>query len=305
MAEKMGYRPNTLAAGLRSNKTNTIGVIISWIDRPFISSLIGGIEEAANEADYNVIITQSNDSYEKEVANANTLYNSRVGGLVVSLAMETEEYQHFYQFIDKGIPVVFVDRVTRQLNTDRVGIDNHSAAFKATEHLIQQGCQRIAHLAGSQIRDIYRGRKEGYLAALKQYQIPIHEELITYSGLSQEEGRSQMEQLLALKQPPDGLFAANDTAAVGAIQYAKQYGLRIPQDLAIVGFNNDPVSTIIDPPLTTIDHPARELGRIAAEQVLKKKENKEIIASQTIELKTELLIRQSSLKIPERNLSFG
>jgi len=302
MAKKMEYRPNAMAASLRSNKTQTIGVIISWIDRPFISSLIRGIEEAANSAGYNVIITQSNDLYEKEVANADVLYNNRVGGVIVSLAMETKDYSHFYQFINKGIPVVFVDRVTRKVDCDRVGIDNFSAGFKATEHLIEQGCKRIAHFAGSQTRNIYRERKRGYLAALTRYQLPVDKSLVTYSSLNSEDGRKHMEQLLNLSQPPDGLFSANDTAAVSAIQYAKEMGITVPGDLAVVGFNDDPVSTIIDPPLTTIAHPARDMGKIAAEQVIKKKEKKDIVASQTIELKTELLIRSSSLRKKAHNI---
>lgn len=297
MAKKLGYRPNGIAASLRNNKTNTIGMIISWIDRPFISSLISGVEDVANKAGYSVIISQSNDSYEKEVTNAGTLYDARVCGLIVSLAMETEEYDHFHQFINKGIPVVFVDRVTRKVNTDRVGIDNFSASFNATEHLIEQGCKRIAHFAGNQRRNIYRDRKEGYLKALEQYQLRSDESLIVYSSLSAEDGRQSMEQLLRLSEPPDGLFAANDTAAVSAIQYAKQTGLSVPDDLAVVGFNNDPISTIIDPPLTTITHPSSDMGSIAAQHLINKKENKEVIASETIELKTELLIRKSSLRI--------
>lgn len=296
MAKKLSYRPNGITSSLRNSKTNTIGVIISWIDRPFISSLISGVEDVANKAGYNIIISQSNDSYKKEVLNASTLYDNRVCGLIVSLATETEDYEHFYQFINKGIPVVFVDRVTRKINTERVVIDNFSASFKATQHLIEQGCKRIAHFAGSQRRNIYRDRKNGYLKALKQHQLPFDKSLVTYSSLSAEDGRKSMEQLLGLPQPPDGLFSANDTAAVSAIQYAKQIGLNIPDDLAVVGFNNDPISTIIEPPLTTITHPAADMGGIAAQHVINQKENKEVIASETIKLKTELLIRRSSLR---------
>ncbi len=295
-AKKLGYRPNAIAASLRHNKTNTIGVMISWINRPFISSLISGMEDVANQNGYNVVISQSNDSYDKEVANASTLFDSRVCGLIVSLAMETQNYDHFYQYIEKGIPVVFVDRVTKKINCDRIGINNYSAGFKATEHLIDQGCKRIAHFAGSQNRNTYKDRKLGYVEALNKHNLPVDEDIIAYSKLSSEDGRRIIEEFLSLPNPPDGLFSANDTAAVSAIQYAKKIGLRIPEDLAVVGFNNDPISTIIEPALTTIIHPAFDMGRIAAQHVIEKKEDQEVILSESIELKTELLIRASSLR---------
>jgi LacI family transcriptional regulator len=182
------------------------------------------------------------------------------------------------------------------METDRVIIDNFAAAYKATEHLIDMGCQRIAHFAGTKHRNIYKGRQEGYLKALKEHNLPIEENLIVYSNLSLEEGWKSTEYLMNLPQPPDGIFSANDSAAVSAIQFAKQKGLKVPKDLAIVGFNNDPISSIIDPGLTTITHPAFEMGKIAAQQVLKHKEHKDIVTSETIILKTELLVRESSLR---------
>ena len=299
LAEERGYQPNVIAASLRSNKTNTIGVIISWINRPFISSMISGVEVAANKLGYNVIISQSHDSFESEVANAKALYASRIEGLVVSLAMETTDYKHFEQFIKKDIPVVFVDRVPEELNTNKVVIDNYSAGFKATEHLIQQGCLRIAHIGGAQHRNVYRERRNGFIAALKKYNVPINEDLIMESNvLSSEEGHRIARQLLSLPNRPDGIFTANDTAAVCVIQHARSVGIQIPKDLAVIGFNNDPVATIIDPPLSTVGHPAIEMGKIAAMQVLNTKAREEITHAQTIVLETEVIARESSLRIP-------
>lgn len=295
LAEERGYQPNALAAGLRSNKTNTIGVITSWINRPFISSLISGVEMAVNKSGYNVIISQSHDSYEREVANARALYNSRIEGLVVSLAMQTTKYDHFERFLNNNIPVVFVDRVPEGINTTKVVIDNEAAGYKATEHLIQQGCKRIAHLGGARHRNVYRDRREGYLAALEKYNIPIDEDLILENDvLSSEEGHKMARHLLSLGVPPDGVFSANDTAAVSVIQSARELGIRVPEHLAVIGFNNDPVATIIDPPLSTVSHPAIEMGMLAAQKVLNSDENK-IVRSQTIMLETELIIRESSL----------
>lgn len=245
MARKLGYRPNSVASSLRTNKTNTIGVIVPLINRPFIAALISGIEDVANQEGYNVIISQTYDSYEKEISNAQTLHSSRVAGLIFSLAMETQQYDHFYPFLQSDIPLVSVDRIAMELETDRVIIDNFGAGFKATEHLIQMGCQRIAHFGGAQHRNIYQGRQQGYIAALKKHNLTVDESLIVHSKLSLEEGIESTSYLLNLPEPPDGIFSANDSAAVSAIQCAKQKGISLPHDLAIVGFNDDPISSLL------------------------------------------------------------
>jgi LacI family transcriptional regulator len=301
LAEKRGYRPNILAASLRGNKTNTIGVIIPMINRPFISSLISGIEIASKEAGYNVIISQSHDEFETEVASAAALYASRVSGLVVSLGMETQSYDHIRRFTHQNIPVVFVDRVTKDLDTDLIVIDNQQAGYEATRHLIDQGCKRIAHIAGAQHRNIYKERLDGYLDALIRHGIPVDNELILQSNfLSAEDGLCFAEKLLKMKDRPDGIFCANDTTAVSVIQYAKKAGIKIPDEVAIIGFNNDPHSEIIDPPLSTVFHPAIDMGKLAARQVLKQKDHSDIERSETIVLKTKLLIRESSLRIRKK-----
>lgn len=296
-AHERGYRPNSIAASLRRNKTNTIGIITSWINRPFISSLISGVEEEAARAGYNVIISQSHDSYESEMANAKALYDSRVGGIIVSLAMETRRYDHFNQFVENEIPIVFVDRVSEEFRADRVIIDNFAAGFAATKHLIDQGCKHIAHFAGAQHRNVYRERQRGYIEALKRHNLPIDESLIVKGDiLNSEEGMKMANHVLDLPNRPDGIFSPNDTSAVSAILCSKKRGIRIPKDLAIIGFNNDPVSLIVEPQLSTISHPAIDMGRIAARQVLKHKDHKDIVTSETITLKTELIVRESSLR---------
>ena len=299
LAKEMGYRPNIIASGLRKNKTNAIGVIVSWIHRPFISSLISGIEEVADKAGYNVIISQSCDSFEKEITKAQTLYASRVDGLIVSLAMDTRNYEHFAPFQQNDIPLVFVDRVSFEMETDRVIINNFDAAFSATEHLISMGCKRIAHFAGAQHRNIYKERQDGYIHALKKHNLPIDQNLILHSKLSMEEGRKGTEYLLQLADPPDAIFSANDSAAVSAIQCAKEKGVKVPEALAVVGFNNDGISSIVEPSLTTISHPAIDMGKIAAQQVLKHKKDKDVVQSETIVLKTGLIVRESSMRKPK------
>lgn len=296
-AEEMGYVPNTLAAGLRSNKTKTIGVLIPTVTQPFLSSLISGIEITAQKSGYNVIIMQSNDSYANEVSMAKSLYSSRVSGIICSLAMETRDTSHFQQFVNSNIPLVFVDRVPKDFNTFRVIIDNYTAGYKATKHLIEQGCIRIAHLtAGLEFGNLYSERKRGYIDALREFNIPIEDELIiTLKTVTYEDGKKACDKLFDLDNPPDGIFALGDIIAVGAIQSAKKRGLMIPQDVAIIGFNNDPISQIIDPNLSTISHPASKMGKASAEIILKnlkslkKNEIKEITF-----LNTEVLVRESS-----------
>lgn len=295
-AAEMGFRPNVLAASLRNKKTKTIGVLITRINRPFLSSLISGIEETLQKAGYNTIIIQSNDSYKNEVNMTKVLYSNRVSGVICSLAMETQNTSHFQQFINSNIPLVFVDRIPNDIDTWRVMIDNYSAGYKATQHLIDQGCKRIAHYAGSQFRNVYSERKRGYLDALKDNHLIVDHDLLVYlKTLSYEEGEIVTNRLLDLKNPPDGIFSSNDTTAVAAIKVAKKRKLKVPDDLAIIGFNNDPISEIIEPSLSTITHPAFEMGQTSAEKILSLLESPTTDEVKEITfLNTEVLVRESS-----------
>lgn len=298
VAGEMGYRPNSIAASLRSNKSKTIGIMIARINSPFMSTLISGVEDAARKANYNVLISQSNESYENEVKNAKALYDSRVGGLIVSLAMETRKTDHFQQFLDKNIPVVFVDRVPQDFNSYRVIIDNYAAGYRATRHLIEQGCKNIAHFAGAQHINVYNMRKKGYQDALQENGLKIEEELIIQlDAMGIAEGRKAMKNLLEGDNPPDGLFSANDAAAVGAILCAKDLGVNIPEDLAIIGFNDDPVASIVEPSLSSVSHPARKMGELSTQRILEhSKDSLGTSVSEITMLDTEVIVRESSLK---------
>lgn len=295
-AKEMGYRPSSLAASLRSNRSNTIGIMISRINRPFISSLISGIEESARQSGYNVIISQSNDKYENEVSNAKVLFDSQIGGLIVSLAMETTDFSHFQQFVDIGVPIVFVDRVPDNFSSYRVIIDNYSAGYEATKHLIDQGCKRIAHFAGAQHRNVYADRKKGYINALRDHGMPVDESLIfTFDILSFEEGERAAKEMHSMDSPPDGLFSANDTAAVGAMMQSKKMGISIPYDFAIIGFNDDPLASMVDPALSSVTHPAIKMGEISARRILEhSSDNFDKSISEVSILNTEVVIRDSS-----------
>ena len=302
-AKEMGYRPNSIAASLRSNKSKTIGIIVARINSPYMSTLISGVEFSAKKAGYNVIISQSNESHENEVRNAKALYDSRIGGLIVSLAMETKNADHFKLFTDNNIPVVFVDRVPQDFNSYRVIIDNYAAGFRATQHLIDQGCKRIAHFAGSRYINVYNLRMKGYQDALEQNGFEVDDNMIkNLKTLSLEEGKAATEKLLNSSSPPDGIFSSNDTAAVGAILCAKKMGIKIPDDLAIIGFNDDPVASIVEPALSSVSHPARKMGEISTQRILEhSSESFDSGVSEITMLDTEIIVRNSSLKKTSKN----
>lgn len=296
MAKKLGYYPNSVASNLRRNKTNLIGVIIPRIDRHFQSSAIAGIEEVASKAGYYVIIFQSNNSYQREKENARMLLTSQADGIIACLAMETNNYDHLSVFKEHNVPLVFFDRVCDEINTHKVIIDDFAASLKATEHLLSIGCRRIAHIAGNQHMAIFRHRLAGYSEALKRNNLPSGDDLICFTNdLTREEGEKAALRLLKMKDCPDGIFCANDTSAISAIQTIKKSGLRVPENIAVVGFSNTPQSLIIEPSLTTIDDHAFEMGQAAARLLIRQIEkSEEDMATETIVIRNDLIVRDST-----------
>lgn len=297
LAEEMGYRSNNFARNLRIQKTNTIGVIVPRLNSYFMSTVIAGMEKVANTEGYNLIISQSSESSEKEIASVRTMFNNRVDGLLVSLAYDTDDLSHFDLFIKKNIPLIFFDRVVERQNSTNVLIDNRKAAYDATSHLIEQGCKQILHITATPKRNVYADRLKGYKQALADHGIAFMEELVLISNLSQEAGAKAANHILAMENRPDGVFVANDNCAVGCISALKKAGVRIPQDIAFVGFNNDPVSTVVEPNLTTINYPGYKMGEVAAYNLINHLNgNATIHATDTIILRSELVIRESSKK---------
>lgn len=297
-ASELGYQRNVLASSLRSSKTHTIGVIVPRISRHFFSSAIAGIEETAYDAGYNVTICQSLEQAGREKKIVQSLSASRVDGILISISMETIETEYLEVFKKSGKPLVFFDRHIQLAENTSVLIDDFQGGFDATEHLIEQGCRKVAHFSGPQTLEIYRNRFKGYKAALKKHNINFDERLVFSSQLMESDGIESARELISLNIDADGIFSANDTAAIGALQYLKEKGIKIPQQIAIVGFSNEPVSSVIEPSLTTVDQPGFLMGKTAVKLLLEQIENQKSLQDpESIILKPALIIRTSSKRI--------
>lgn len=299
-AEKMGYRTNHFARNLRNRNTRTIGMIVHELNSSFITSVLAGVEKVTTEAGYDLIIAHSSESHHKEAANAKNLFEKRVDGLIASLSFDTKNLDHFKSFKDKNIPIVFFDRVVQKGKNTVVIIDNERCGFDATKHLIKQGCKRIAHITSNLNRNVYSGRYEGYLRALKEARIKADENLLIVNDLSENSAIESATKVLKMKPMPDGIFITNDFVAAVCIRTFKEHGIRIPEDIAIVGFNNDAIAKLIEPSLTTINYPGIAVGETAARSLLNRLSgNKNIKSPKTIIVPSNLIIRKSSLKKPK------
>ena len=297
-AIEMGYRPNVLAANLRSKRTMTIGVVVPRIDRYFFSSAISGIEDYAWTKGFNVIISQSNDLLVKEENCVRTLYNNRVDGMIISISMQTNEDKHLRLFSDNNIPILFFDRSCSTIQSDRIIVDDFDAGYKITAHLIDRGCKRIAHIAGPELLNTYKERKAGYLKALNEAGISVGDGYLEVTNLTREEGKQAFSRLMSLPDPPDGVFCGNDTTALSALEYCKNHQLRVPEDVALVGFSDEPFSEVVTPSLSTVKSPGYDMGFLAAQKIIHRIQNSGVrIPFGQVVLPTQLIIRNSSKKI--------
>lgn len=299
LAEKLNYEPNAIALSLRSKSSKTIGVVIPEIVHYFFSSVISGIEEIAYQEGFTVIICQSNEDYEKEKNIIHTLISKRVDGILVSVSKTTTRYDHFLELQKSNIPVVFYDRVLNIPHSDRVIVDDYTGAYKAVEHLIRMGCRRIAHLATSQELMIGRNRKNGYIQALRDNGIEIDEEIILRCDTDRHAIKC-IPYILSLQKKVDGIFAVNDLTAITAMSIIKRSGYSIPEDIAIVGFSNSVYSSMTDPPLTTVEQQGSLVGNKAIKLLLERIQSDETIDTRVEQIKTDLIVRGSSLRDPSK-----
>jgi len=296
LARKLKYQPNAVALSLKNSRSNTIGIIIPEIVHYFFSSVISGIEDVASQKGYTVIICQSNESFAREVANANALLSHRVDGILISISKETNLFDHFINLQEGGIPLVFFDRIAPGIDADQVITDDIDASYNATRHLIENGRKRIAHFAGPQGLVIGRNRLQGYLNALTEAGLPIDNRLIIEADTF-EKARNTVGEMLDAGIVPDGIFAVNDMTAIGAMQTIMKRGYKIPDDVSIVGFSDGYLSGITEPHLSSVDQHGYEMGTTAAEMLFHRilSDEEEYVPEIKV-LKADLIVRGSSLK---------
>ncbi len=296
-AAELGYRRNTFASNLRNKTSKTIGIILHELNSNFTTSVLTGIERVTAPAGYDLLITHSAENYEREVTNAMNLFHKRVDGIIASLAFTTKNLDHFSVFFDKNLPVIFFDRVDENSDRTYVIINNYNCGYDLTRHLIGQGCKKIVFLTANLGANVYAQRHKGYADALRDARILYDANLVMVKDLSENSGYQSALEILKMHPRPDGVIATNDFIAALCMRELKRHGVDVPQDIAIVGFNNDPISKLVDPQLTTVNYPGKDVGEIAARYLVNQlKGEGEQAEAHRIYIKSELIIRESSLR---------
>lgn len=293
--KKTNYIPNGLAVNLRNRKSSVIGVLLPNIDLSFFSNITSIISNLAAETGYSIMMCQSNESYEEEVKNARMLLANRIAGLIVCVSHATRKTNHLKAFQERNIPTVYFDRVPKGLKVSKVTVDQYNGAFEAVSYLINSGYKRIACLADASRLSVFQDRLKGCKEALKNNNLPCPDELVVLGSLWKEDGIKGADKLLSLKKRPDAIFCVNDTVATGVIMRLHQKGLRVPDDIAVVGFDDDPVTALLNPPLTTVAQPKEQIAKsvftLLMEQI---KSPRKSTAVKTEKLKAKLIIREST-----------
>jgi len=294
VAKKMGYTPNLVAKSLVSSKTYTIGVVIPEISHSFFPEVVRGIEEETNKANYQIFLTNTSNSFEKEVKVIDALRAKRVDGILVSSSLTTEDSSYYKKIIDAGLPLVFFDRCIQNIGASCIGVNDEVATMQITEHLINKGFKSIGYLSGPKKISIGKDRFSGFIHVMEKHRIEINERWIIENGYDEKGGYEAMSKILKLPKDerPHAIVAVNDPVAFGAMIAIKEAGLQIPQDIAIVGFTNDIRAELVTPPLTTVHQPAYDVGKKAAQKLIKTIEDS-TEPIENIELVTHLVIRHS------------
>lgn len=287
-ARAHNYKPNVLAVNLRASRSNTIGIIIPQLVHHFFSCVLSGVEEAASQAGYNILVAQSNESYEQEVKIVQSFLAARVCGVIASLAKETSRYEHYQELLNNDIPVIFYDRICTGLKTDRVVVDDYAGSFSAVEYMIQTGCKRIFFYGSAPHLEITKNRRNGYLDAMKKYKIPVDDSMMKLCD-TRERAISITPDLLESPNRPDGFFAINDETASGILYACKLVGARVPDEVSICGFTDGAIAQNTDPKLSTIEQHGEEVGKNAFSILIDKLEGNDKSGNKIV--RTNLVIR--------------
>lgn len=296
LAKDLNYKPNHFAKSLSRGNSNTIGVIIPNIERPFFAAVLAGIQSIASKAGYSVIICQSDESHQTEILNIQTLMASRVDGLMISHTKETSSFEHLKIHLNKGVPIVHFDRICTEMNSTKITHQNKEGSFQLVQHLIENGCKRIAILAGPKGLLISNDRLDGYLTALKKYDIAIDKDLIYNSNFQKDEISKVLDFWLSLENPPDAIFTVFYLNAIEMMVEVKKRNIRIPEDIAFVGFGDDLIAELFEPSLTVFHLFPFKMGEKAAKVLIENIMNYKNYKSKTLEITGKLIVRKSSLK---------
>jgi len=297
-AKNVNYRPNPIALSLKAKKSKSIGVIVPEISNNFFSEVINGIECAANNYGYNVIITQSFENYENEMNNAGFLASRSIDGCLVSVSSETNDFSHFRCLQERGFPIVFFDRIIEGFEGHRVTIDNEEGAYQVTTHLLKNNYRKIAFLANPPNLYITAKRFEGYKQALSKYGIAVDETLIKYiqhDGMYNNEVEYILQELFSNDNKPDAVFASTDGLTIACMRFCKKYKIKIPEDIGLTGFSNLGITDLLCPSLTVVKQPAQRMGKLAAQLLIKTIESKRPLNDyEDLVLPVEMKIGESS-----------
>ncbi len=297
LAEKYHYQPNHLAASLRKGKGNTLGVIVPRINRSFFAHVIGGIEEELTRQGYNLMICQTHEKLENEIASIATLLNARVDGIMMSLSMETDRYDHLDALLQNQVRLLFFDRVPPDFPVRSVVINDYRAAFDMVQHLVEQGFRKIGHVGGPSHINVYAERRRGYLEAVRAAGLEMDERWIVTGEMTRAGGERALRTILKLKNRPDALVCSGDFTALGVLEAARAKGIRLPDELAVTGFANEDFTRYLDPPLTTVDQRGLTMGQTVATQFLGEITGLSVPGTpEKVVLEPELIIRESSTR---------
>jgi LacI family transcriptional regulator len=297
-AEKNNYHPNPIALSLKERRSRSIGVIVCEIANSYFSQSINGIESIAYNNGYNVIIAQSRESFDREVLNLQYLTSRSIDGLIISISTETTDFSYLKELHQKGMPIVFFDRIVSEIDTHKVIADNFKGAYEATTHLIKSGYKQIATVSNPALLSITKERLAGYKAALQDHDIAFNDNRVKYcqhGGMIFSEVEDVVNELFNLKQKPDAIFALADKLTTNCLRILRSRGIKVPGDMGLLGFSNTDLTELLDPPLTVIRQPAFEMGEIATNLLLQLIESKRPVTEfETKVLSTDLLIRNST-----------
>jgi LacI family transcriptional regulator len=296
-AKAHNYIPNRMARSLKVGKTKSIGVVICSIDNSFVAQMLDGIDQACKDHGYQIIIMQSKESYEQEKACINLLYANGVDGIMISPSYQTSDFSHLKELQEQGFPIVLFDRITSEIDAHKVAVNNFKGAYDATQHLISRGCKKIAHLNSKSNLALTIERFEGYKQALADHQLTYHEDLVKFCNTTDAEKvdaniETAMRQLL--EKQPHAIFTTTDLLTTKALAYLNEHGYRVPEDVLLLGFSNADLAPLLNPALSTVQQPSKEIGQLAAQILIQLVKGKDLGPTATTLLDTSLHIRRST-----------